>query len=93
MKAHPVELRERVVRFVERGGKKTEAALRFEIGERSSYTYDHLGRRGTKSCFGTTYTALFFTWLGRIPTQQIKIQLPRLGYGCSEKLQEILQRP
>ena len=59
----------------------------------SSYTYDHLGRRGTKSCFGTTYTALFFTWLGRIPTQQIKIQLPRLGYGCSEKLQEILQRP
>jgi len=46
MKAHPVELRERVVRFVERGGKKTEAALHFEIGERSVYRVLEAARDG-----------------------------------------------
>ena len=28
----------------------------------SSYTYDHLGRRITKSCFGTTYTFTYDGW-------------------------------
>ena len=46
MKAHSVELRERVVRFVERGGKKSEAALHFEIGERSVYRFLKAARDG-----------------------------------------------
>ena len=46
MKAHPVELRERVVRFVKRGGTKVEAAERFDIGRQTVYRYLAAEREG-----------------------------------------------
>jgi len=46
MKAYSVEFRERVVGFVERGGKKTEAASHFDIGERTVYRFLEAARGG-----------------------------------------------
>jgi len=46
MKAHPVELRERVVRFVKNGGAKVEAAKRFDIGRQTVYRYLAAEREG-----------------------------------------------
>jgi transposase len=39
MKAYTLDLRERVVRFVHRGGTRAEAARRFSLGLRSVYRY------------------------------------------------------
>jgi putative transposase len=39
MKAHPLELRERIVAFVKKGGTKTQAAILFNVGRRSVYRY------------------------------------------------------
>jgi len=39
MKAYSLDLRERVVTFIQNGGSKAEAARRFDIGRRSVYRY------------------------------------------------------
>ena len=39
MKAYTLDLRERVVKFVQGGGTRAEAARRFSVGERSVYRY------------------------------------------------------
>ena len=39
MKAHPLELRERIVAFVKKGGSKTQASVLFNVGRRSVYRY------------------------------------------------------
>jgi transposase len=39
MKAYTLDLRERVVQFVEAGGSKAEAARRFRVAPRSGYRY------------------------------------------------------
>jgi transposase len=39
MKAYALELRERIVSFVQEGGKKTEAARRFNVGRDTVYRY------------------------------------------------------
>jgi transposase len=39
MKAYSLDLRQRVVRFIESGGTKAEAARRFKVGRRTVYRY------------------------------------------------------
>lgn len=39
MKAYALDLRERVVKFINDGGSKTEAARRFDLGRRTVYRY------------------------------------------------------
>jgi transposase len=39
MKAYALDLRERVVKFVKRGGSKAEASRRFELGRSTVYRY------------------------------------------------------
>ena len=39
MRAYALDLRERVVKFVQAGGTRAEAARRFQLGERSVYRY------------------------------------------------------
>lgn len=39
MKAYTMDLRERVITFVQAGGTRAEAARRFQLGERSVYRY------------------------------------------------------
>lgn len=39
MKAYAMDLRERVVKFIQEGGTRAEAARRFSLGERSVYRY------------------------------------------------------
>ena len=46
MKAYTVELRERIVRFVEKGGSKVAAAAHFEVGRRTVYRYLHASQNG-----------------------------------------------
>jgi putative transposase len=47
MKAHTVELRERIVGYVENGGSKTDAAAHFKVGRRSVYRYLEAARGGS----------------------------------------------
>lgn len=47
MKALPIELRERVIAFVEEGGSKVEAAHRFRISRRSVYRFLEAKQNGT----------------------------------------------
>jgi len=46
MKAYSVELRERIVGFVEKGGSKVDAAAHFKVGRRTVYRYLHASRSG-----------------------------------------------
>ena len=46
MKAYPVVLRKRIVRFVEKGGSKAEAAKRFEVGRQTVYRYLKAAQKG-----------------------------------------------
>ena len=39
MKAYTVELRERIVRLVEKGGSKVGASAHFKVGRRTVYRY------------------------------------------------------
>jgi transposase len=39
MKAYALDLRERVIKFLEAGGSKAEAARRFDLGRRTVYRY------------------------------------------------------
>ena len=47
MKAYGLDLRERVVKFIQAGGSKAEAARRFELGRSSVYRYLAAGQTGT----------------------------------------------
>ena len=47
MKAYALDLRERVVNFVRRGGAKAEAARRFDLGRRTVYRYLAAAQAGT----------------------------------------------
>jgi putative transposase len=47
MKAYPVELRERIVAFVEKGGRKTDAARLFGVGRDTVYRFVGAARRGS----------------------------------------------
>ena len=47
MKAYALDLRERVVKFLQAGGSKTEAARRFEVGRRTVYRYLAAAKAGT----------------------------------------------
>jgi len=47
MKAYALDLRKRVVKFIQSGGSKAEAARRFELGRSTVYRYLHAGRAGT----------------------------------------------
>ena len=47
MRAYTLDLRERVVRFVNRGGTKAEAARRFALGRRTVYRYVAAAQTGT----------------------------------------------
>lgn len=49
MKAYAVDLRERVIKFVEQGGNKREAARRFRVGRRTVYRYLDANKRGSLS--------------------------------------------
>jgi transposase len=46
MKACTVELRERIVSFVEEGGTKVDAAAHFNVGRRTVYRYLDAARSG-----------------------------------------------
>ena len=47
MKAYPVDLRERVVKFLQAGGSKAEAVRRFEVARRTVYRYRAAAKAGT----------------------------------------------
>ncbi|MEK7721072.1 MAG: IS630 transposase-related protein [Elusimicrobiota bacterium] len=47
MKAYALDLRERVVKFIQAGGSKAEAARRFELGRSTVYRYLAAVRSGT----------------------------------------------
>jgi transposase len=47
MKAYALDLRERVVKFLQAGGSKVEAARRFDLGRRTVYRYLAAARAGT----------------------------------------------
>src|SRR5213076_2660648 len=47
MKAYGVELRERVVNFINSGGTKMEAAKRFQVARRTVYNYLSMSQRGS----------------------------------------------
>jgi len=47
MKAYALDLRERVVKFINAGGSKTEAARRFDLGRRTVYRYLAAAKAGT----------------------------------------------
>src|SRR5665213_477025 len=49
MKAYSLDLRERVVKFINKGGSRLEAARHFEIGERSVYRYLAAAAKGNLS--------------------------------------------
>ena len=46
MKAYTVELRERIVEFVEKGGSKVNAAAYFKVGRRTVYRYLQASQSG-----------------------------------------------
>src|ERR1035438_10011936 len=46
MKAYALDLRERVVRFLNAGGSKAEAARRFDLGRRTVYRYWAAAKKG-----------------------------------------------
>ncbi|MCL1920801.1 MAG: IS630 transposase-related protein [Kiritimatiellaeota bacterium] len=46
MKAYTVELRERIVGFVEKGGSKVDAAAHFKVGRRTVHRYLAAARNG-----------------------------------------------
>ena len=43
MKAYALDLRERVVKFIQAGGSKVEAGRRFELGRSTDYRKRHAG--------------------------------------------------
>src|ERR1035438_9617710 len=47
MKAYALDLRERVVKFLQAGGSKVEAARRFELARRTVYRYLATAKAGT----------------------------------------------
>jgi len=47
MKAYALDLRERVVKFLNAGGSKAEAARRFDLGRRTVYRYLAAAEKGT----------------------------------------------
>jgi len=47
MKAYALDLRERVVKFIQGGGSKTEAARRFDLARSSVYRYLDAAQAGT----------------------------------------------
>jgi len=47
MKAYALDLRERVVKFLQGGGSKVEAARRFDLGRRTVYRYLAAAKAGT----------------------------------------------
>jgi transposase len=47
MKAYALDLRERVVKFIQNGGSKAEAARRFDLGRSSVYRYWDAVQTGT----------------------------------------------
>jgi transposase len=47
MKAYALDLRERVVKFLNAGGSKAEAARRFDLGRRTVYRYLAAAQTGT----------------------------------------------
>jgi transposase len=47
MKAYGLDLRERVVKFINEGASKVEAARRFDLGRRTVYRYLAAARKGT----------------------------------------------
>ena len=47
MKAYALDLRERVVKFLDKGGSKAEAARRFDLGRRTIYRYLAAAKTGT----------------------------------------------
>ena len=49
MKAYALDLRERVVKFLQAGGSKAEAARRFALGRRTVYRYLHAAQAGKLS--------------------------------------------
>ena len=46
MKAYALDLRERVVKFIQGGGSKTEAAQRFDLARSSVYRYLVAAKKG-----------------------------------------------
>ena len=46
MKAYPLDLRERVVKFLQGGGSKTEAVRRFEVARRTVYRHPAAAKAG-----------------------------------------------
>lgn len=46
MKAHGIELRQRIIKFVKRGGSKQEAGRRFEVSRSTVYRYLELETQG-----------------------------------------------
>jgi transposase len=56
MKAYALDLRERVVKFIQQGGSKAEAARRFDLARSSVYRYLGAAQKGTlkpKTSWGT----------------------------------------
>jgi putative transposase len=49
MKAYALDLRQRVVKFIQDGGSKAEAARRFSLGRRSVYRFLDASRAGKLS--------------------------------------------
>ena len=56
MRAYALDLRERVVKFLNAGGSKAEAARRFDLGRRTVYRYLAAAQKGAlapKESWGT----------------------------------------
>jgi len=56
MKAYALDLRERVVKFIQDGGSKAEAARRFDLARSSVYRYLGAAKKGAlapKTSWGT----------------------------------------
>ena len=47
MKAYALDLRERVLKFIQNGGSKVEAARRFDLARSSVYRYLGAAKKGT----------------------------------------------
>jgi transposase len=56
MKAYSLDLRQRVVKFINKGGTRVDAARHFQIGQRSVYRFlaaDQKGNLAPKKSWGS----------------------------------------
>lgn len=83
MKAYALDLRERVVKFIQGGGSKIEAARRFDLARSSVYRYLEAAKKGTlppKTSWGT--------WR-KLDPEQLRAQVKKHPDATLKELQQV----